>query len=221
MTYTWDFDFVLTYYPLLLRGLVGTLQLAAITFVFSIIIGLVIGAARTSRNALIRFAGTTYVEIFRNVPSLIHIYIWFYILPILTGMQNDSGTTCVVAFSLYTGAFMAEVYRSGLQSIEHGQWEAAKALGFGYVQQMRYVILPQTIRRTIPAFTNRTIDLIKLTSLASLLSYREVVYQARQMAAVEFRPIESFTVLAILFSLILLPLSYASKYLESRLGRTQ
>jgi polar amino acid transport system permease protein len=143
----------------------------------------------------------------------------FYALPILTGMQSSPWVASVVSLSLYTGAYSAEIYRAGIASIESGQWEAARALGFGYRNQMRYVVLPQALMRMVPAFGNRAIELAKATTLASTIAFGEVLYTAKTIAEDQYRPLETYTAVTLLFTAILLPLSYACIRLERRLGQ--
>lgn len=217
--YSWNFSFLAAYAPLILRGMGGMAFLAAIIVVGALAIGLVAGTARMSTNRIFRLLGRAYVEFFRNIPSPVHLLWWYYALPILTGIQLKPVVAATLAFSLYAGTYMAEIYRAGLQSIEKGQWEAGRSLGLGYYVLMRRVILPQVLRRMLPALTNQVIDIVKLTSVASLIAFPEILYYARQISEIEFRPIEGYTVAAVLFSVILIPLSYLSLALERRISR--
>jgi polar amino acid transport system permease protein len=141
----------------------------------------------------------------------------FYLVPIFLGVKNDPFFVAVLTLSLYKGSYVAEIYRSGIKSIERGQWEAAKALGLPYPKQLRYVVLPQAVRRMLPAFTNRVIETFKLTAIASLVVYPELMYQTKIIAQTDFRPIESYTVLALFFAAIVLPMSYFATHVEKRL----
>lgn len=217
MTYTWNFDVIITYFPLLLRGLLNTVKLSAVCFAAGLTIGLIFGVMRTLPSAFMRFVGSCYVEMFRNVPSLILLVWFYYAIPAATGWQLSIWVAASVALSLYSGAYSAEIYRAGIESIDRGQWEAARALGFGYLRQLVYVILPQAIPRMIPAFTNRGIELVKSTTLASILAYPELLYQAKVIGESEYRPLEAYTAVAVLFTLLLLPLTYLSLRLEKRI----
>ncbi|HWG05902.1 MAG TPA: amino acid ABC transporter permease [Beijerinckiaceae bacterium] len=217
MTYQWDFSSVFQAYPVLLRGLWNTLLLAFTAVAGSLLIGLLVGVARSTRGP-ISWAGAAYVEIFRNVPVPIQLFLFFYLVPLLFGIRNNAFIVSAVTLSLYKGAFIAEIYRSGIQSIERGQWDAARALGLGHIGQFRYVVLPQAIKRMIPAFTNRVIETFKLTTVASLIVYPELLYQTRIISESEFRPLESFTILAIFFAAVVMPISYLSARLEKRLA---
>ena len=219
MTYHWDFGFLLQLGPLLFQGLVNTVKLWAVALVCGLAIGLVIGVFRTSPSRTLRVIGTFYVETIRNTPGLVQLIWIFYALPILTGMQSSPWIAAVVSLSIYAGAYSAEIYRAGIASVELGQWEAAKALGFGFINQMRYVVLPQALTRMVPAFGNRAIELAKATTLASTIAFGELLHTAKTIAEDQYRPLETYTALTLLFTAVLLPLSYAIIQLEKRLGK--
>lgn len=218
MAYQWDFTFLAAHRGLILAGLVNTLKLALTSIACGLSIGLLAGAARSARSRWLRLAGAAYVEAFRNIPAMVLIFWFFYAVPILTGIQNDRFLAAALALTVYAGAYFAEIYRSGIQSVERGQWEAAQALGFGYVHQMRYFILPQAFRRMIPAFTNEAIELVKLTAIASTIAYTELLYDAKLLSDMEYRPVEAYTAIAAIFIALLFVLSFASRQLERKLG---
>ena len=217
MGYEWDFSFLLAQRGLLLQGLLNTLKLAATSLACGLAIGLVAGTARISRRRLIRLVAACYIEPFRNIPAIILIFWFYYAVPIFTGIQNDRFVAAAMALTVYSGAYLAEVYRSGIQSIERGQWEAARALGFGYFSQMRYIVLPQAIKRMIPAFTGEAIEIVKLTAIASTIAYAELLYDAKMLSDTEYRPVEAYTAVACIFTALLLVLSHGSRRLEHRL----
>jgi len=220
-SYRWDFTFIETYGPLFVRGFIGMAELAATIAVASLVIGFFIALTRLSKHRLPRIFGTLYVEFFRNIPSLVHLLWLFYALPILTQVQVKPFAAAAIGFSLYTAAYMAEIFRTGISSIEHGQWQAGRALGLTYTQQMRYIVLPQAVQRMLPAFTNQFTDVIKLTAVASLIAYPEIVYYAKQIAETEYRPIEAFTAAAVMFTIILVPLAYLALGVEHYFKRFQ
>ena len=219
MTYQWDFAFLLHLGPLLLKGLENTAKLWVVALCCGLAIGMVMGIFRSSPSRALRLIGTVYVETIRNTPGLVQLIWVFYALPILTGMQSSPWFAASVSLSLYTGAYTAEIYRAGIASIELGQWEAARALGFGYVNQMRYVVLPQALIRMIPAFGNRAIELAKATTLASTIAFGELLYTAKTIAEDQLRPLETYTAVTLHFTAVLLPVSYAIVRLEKRLGK--
>ncbi|MCC7426308.1 MAG: amino acid ABC transporter permease [Alphaproteobacteria bacterium] len=220
MSYAWDFNFLWALGPLLLGGLINTGKLWAIAFSSGLAIGLAFGIMRTVPSRILRGIGMVYVEAIRNTPGLILLIWFYYALPILVGVQSSAWLAACVALSLYTGAYSAEIYRAGIASVEAGQWEAARAIGLSYAHQMRYIVLPQAVMRMIPAFGNRAIELAKATTLASTLAFGELLFTAKVIAEDQFRPLETFTAVSVIFTAVLLPLSYACIWLERRVARS-
>lgn len=217
----WNFQSILDNWRALFAGLLGTLSLAAICIVAAAVIGLVVGAGRYSRIRAARWPATAFVEFFRNTPVLILI-VWFYFaFPILTGSKISAFTASAIAISLNGGAFAAEIFRGGMQSLARGQWDAARAIGMNYPQLMRRVILPQAIKRMLPAFTNRAIEILKTTAIASVVAYFELLHAARVIAAADFNPIEAYTAVALIFLALVLPLSVAARAVERRLAASE
>jgi polar amino acid transport system permease protein len=214
--YHWDFGFIASNLPYLLGGLAGTLRLAATTVVLGAAIGLLVGLCRISHARFPRWMATGYIGLFRNTPALVQLLWLYYAVPIVTGVQASPFTAAVLAFSLATGAYLAEIIRAGVSAVSCGQWEAATSLGLGYVPLMVRVILPQALRHMVPAFTNQTIDVIKLTAISSMIAYGDLVYHAKILAEQQFRPIEAYTALAVLYSAVLIPLSYVAQLVERR-----
>lgn len=219
MGHEWDFSFLWEQRFFILRGLEGTLRLAVTCVAAGMILGLVFATARLSRFAALRAIGTAYVEFFRNIPVLVQIFWCFFALPILTGMQPNAYVASAVAVSLYAGAYLTEIFRSGIQSIETGQWEAARAIGFGYAGIMRNVVLPQAVRNVVPPLTSQVMEIVKTTTVASTIAYGETLYSAKVLSDQEFRPIETYTAVGIFFIALLAMLSALSILLERRLAR--
>jgi polar amino acid transport system permease protein len=134
-------------------------------------------------------------------------------------MQPNAYVAASTAISLYAGAYLAEIFRSGIQSIEKGQWEAGRAIGFGYLALMRWVVLPQAVRNVFPPLTNQVMEIVKTTTVASTIAYGETLYAAKVLSDQEFRPIETYTAVGVFFILLLLLVSAASTLLERRLRR--
>lgn len=218
MTYQWDFSFLVTNWAVIAQGLVNTLRLALTSILGGLALGLVAGAAKSSRSVLLRLVGTVWIEAFRNVPAMVLVFWCFFAIPILTGIHNDRFTVSAIALTLYASAYFGEIYRSGIESVERGQWEAAKALGFGYFDQMRYFILPQAVTRMIPAFTNEAIEVVKLTAIASTIAYAELMYAAKQLSDTEYRPVEAYTAISVLFIAVLYVLSIVSRRVEAAMN---
>jgi polar amino acid transport system permease protein len=221
MSYRWDFASVFANTDALLAGAVGTLRIFAICLVLGLNLGLVVGLGRYSRNKWLYFPATAFVEFFRNTPVLVQI-VWFYFaLPILLPFEISPLTAASLGISLNSAAFSAEIYRGGIQSIEPGQWDGARAVGMSWWQAMRRIILPQAIKRMLPALTNRAIEIFKMTTLASTVAYVELLQQGKLIASVNFNPIEAYTAVAVIFFVCLWPLVRASYLLERRLSRDE
>jgi polar amino acid transport system permease protein len=225
--YRWDFASVFANIDLLLRGLVGTCRLALVSFALGLALGLVIGIGRTMRNPLAYWPATAFVELFRNTPVLVQLMWFFYAFPILlhaavpalADAKMDAFTAATTALSLNTAAFAAEIFRGGIQSIARGQWEASRALGMTYATLMRRIILPQAVKRMIPAFTNRGIELTKMTSLASTIAFAELLYEGKLLSSIIYRPIETYTTVAVLYFVTLHAATMLVDRLELRLRR--
>lgn len=214
MEYNWDFAAVWTYRGLLWTGLQNTIILAVLCLVLGLFFGLFVGAARYSTRPILNYPATAFVELFRNTPVLIQIMWFFFAFPIISPFQVDAFTAATLGLVLNTTAFSSEIFRAGIQSIAKGQWEAAKALGMTYIQQMKRVILPQAIRRMVPAFMNRAVELVKMTSLASVIAYGELMHQAKSIAAISFNPIEMYTAVAIFYFILIFPFAVLVRRLE-------
>jgi len=214
--YNWDFFSVFLNWRLLSIGLVNTIKLAVVCLVFGLLFGLFIGAARYSKKWIFNWPATIFVEIFRNTPALVQIIWFFFALPILLPFDIDSFTAAFLGLMLKTVAFSAEIFRGGIQSISPGQWEAGKSLGMTYFQQMRRIILPQAIKRMLPAFTNRGVELTKMTSLASVIAYAELIHQAKTISTLDFNPIETYTIVAFIYFVMIYPITMLVRRFEKR-----
>ncbi len=215
MDYRWDFSAVLVNRALLLEGLQNTLILGTTCLALGLFFGLFVGAARYSANRWLHDPASVFVEVFRNTPVLVQIMWFFFAFPIIAPFQINAFTAATLGLTLNTVAFSSEIYRAGLQSIARGQWEAGKALGMTYWQQMRRVILPQAIRRMLPAFMNRAVELFKMTSLASVIAYGELMHKAKVISTIAFNPIEMYTAVALIFFAILFPATVLVRRFET------
>jgi polar amino acid transport system permease protein len=217
----WDFASVFDNTDALLVGAAGTLRIFAICLVLGLSLGLVIGLGRYSRNRWLNIPATVFVEFFRNTPVLVQI-LWFYFaLPILLPFQISPLLAASFGISLNSAAFSAEIYRGGIQSIETGQWDGARALGMRWGQAMRRIILPQALKRMLPALTNRAIEIFKMSTLASAVAYVELLQQGKLIASLNYNPIEAYTAVAVIFFVFLWPLVQFSYFLERRLRRDE
>ncbi len=203
-------------WDLLLReGLLTTARLSLYAILISLVLGTVIGILRTAPLAPARVLAAGYVEFFRNIPLLICFAFIYYGLP-KAGITFPTFESGVIGLSVYSAAFVAEVVRAGLQSISHGQVEAARSLGLSYVQTLRYVLLPQVFRMVIPPLGTVFIALVKNSSVASAIVVSEMMYQAEVIAGRYFYP-SVFLVAGFLYLIITLPLAGVVNLAETRL----
>jgi polar amino acid transport system permease protein len=215
-----DFASVLSNTDALLAGAAGTLRIFAICLVLGLSLGLAVGLARYSTRPLFYLPASVFMEFFRNTPVLVQI-LWFYFaFPMLVPFEISPLMAAALGISLNSAAFSAEIYRGGIQSIERGQWEGARALGMTTAQAMRRVVLPQAVRRMLPALTNRGIEIFKMSTLASAVAYVELLQQGKLIASINYNPIEAYTVIALIFFVLLFPMVQATYVLERRLRRS-
>ena len=216
--YTWHFDVVWGYRWLFLNGTAVTIGLTIAIIILGLAIGLVAALAQLSGFGTARWASWLYIELFRLTPLLVQLLWFYYALPILLGIKLDALTASVLTLSLYGGSFYAEIIRGGIVSIDPGQPEAASALGMTPGLAMRRIILPQALRRMLPALMNQSILQFKNTSLVSVLAVPDLVYQGQMAAHDSFRPLETYTAVAVAYFMILFPLTLYVRHRERRLG---
>jgi polar amino acid transport system permease protein len=218
MSYQIDFNLILQSLPVLMRGLVVTIELWLPSVAIGVSLGLFLALARLSRYAALRWPSLVYIELFRDTPVLIQLIWFFYALPILIGLQMTPFEAALLGLTLNTSAYSAEIFRGGIQSVVRGQWEGAKALGMTGAATLRRIILPQVFKRMLPAFTNRAIEVAKMSSLASVLSVHELMYQGRLLSSTYYRPLEILTTVAFVYFVLIYPGSYLSARLERRMA---
>ena len=219
MHYQWDFVFLLRYAPLFWRGILVTLAYTAGTISLGLIIGLLVGVGRLSKSRLLNFPLIAFIEAFRCTPLLVQIVWFYYALPVLLGIQIPAVVAAVLTLSCYTGAFYAEIFRGGIISIERGQWDAARALGLRSWTMMRMVILPQAVKRMIPPFVNQSITQLKNTSLVSTIAVPDLLYNGTLVTADTYRPLEVYTVVALIYFALLFPSTMLAQWYERRLEK--
>ena len=218
--YTSDFSLVPNYINFWMKGLGVTLAYSVGTILGGMIIGVVCGMLLLARTKWVTLPVHYYVEIFRCTPLLVQIVWFYYALPVVLGIDIPAHVAAVLVLSLYTGAFYAEIIRGGVNSIERGQWDAARAIGMRCRQVMRHVILPQAVKRMIPPFMNQSIIQLKNTSLVSTIAVADLLYQGTIITAATYRPLEVYTMVAVVYFLVLFPLTLAAQQVERRLART-
>ena len=203
--------------PLLL-GLWTTVWLSLVSGVLGLIIGLTTGLCRLSNNPTLRDLSTLYVELVRGTPLLVQIFIFYFFIGTVLNLSREFAG--IAALSLFTGAYVAEIIRSGVQSIARGQNEAARSLGLNATQSMRYVVLPQAFKRVLPPLAGQFISLVKDTSLVSVIAITELLKSGREVITTSFSPFEILFCVAGLYLLINLPLSNLASRLERRLAQS-
>lgn len=217
MTYQWDFHTVWQYIDLFLWGVAYTVAYTLGSIAIGIVFGAATCAARLSDWLALRAVARTYQEIFRCSPLLVQLLWVYYALPLLIGASIDNRVAALLTLSCYVGAFYAEIFRSGIVSIDRGQREAAMALGMNRSQSLRRIILPQALKRMLPPFINQSVIQFKNTSLISVISVADLAYMASVVNGQTYRPLESYTVMAVLYVAMLLPLTQIADYVEKRL----
>jgi polar amino acid transport system permease protein len=197
-----------------------TLLLSAIAFIGGGIVGLAIALLRTSANRTLRLVSGTYVQLFQGTPLLMQLFLVFFGLP-LAGFHIDSWFAAGVALTLHASAFLGEIWRGCINSIPSGQSEASDALGLSYYHKMRYVILPQALKISLPPTVGFLVQLIKATSLTSIIGFVELTRAGVIINNATFRPFLVFGIVASIYFIICYPLSQLSRNLEARLVRVQ
>mgnify|MGYP005842865055 CR=1 FL=1 len=212
--YRLDWGAALNFMPLLLQGVLATLRISAVSILLAIPIGVALAFMRISRNKVANALSSAYIEFVRGIPLLVLLmFIYFG----FGGFVNISAMVAAVSgLALFTGAFVAEIVRAGIQSIPKGQMEAARASGMTYFQAMRLVIIPQAMRRIIPPLTGQFISLVKDSSLVSTISVADLTLQTRNVVVVTFRSFETWTITALLYFAMTFGLSRLFRILESR-----
>lgn len=213
---TIDWDIIAKSIPLLAEGIVVTLQVSAIAAVLGLLLGVICGLGALSRSRPVRWIVTAYVDFIRGTPLLIQIFLVFFALP-MVGIRFDEFWAGVIALSLNAAAFVAEVVRGGVGSIEKGQTEAAKAIGMRHSQILVFILLPQAYRQMVPPLTNELISLVKNSSLLSVISVYELTRAGQAIISVHFVPFEIYTLLALYYYALIKALSWLSTQLERRL----
>ncbi|MCA0448560.1 MAG: amino acid ABC transporter permease [Proteobacteria bacterium] len=231
---------------LILIGLWTTIRIAIWSAIGAAIIGAVMGLARISQSLFFRLVAGSYVELVRNMPPLVFVFVVYFfltsqIVPLIgidVALRNASPATiatiemlfgparllpailsAILCMALFEGAYVTEIVRAGVQSIERGQWDASKAMALTRVQTLRLVVLPQAIQRTLPPLAGQFISLVKDTSIVSLISIQDLTFLGNEVAATTTRLFETWIIIAVLYFLLCWSLSLAFARLEARMGK--
>ncbi|MCO6059717.1 amino acid ABC transporter permease [Pseudomonas sp. MOB-449] len=202
----------------LLWGLWTTLWISVAAGAFGLLIGLITGLCRLSNNPTLRDVSTVYVELVRGTPLLVQIFIFYFFIGTVLNLSREFAG--VAALALFTGAYVGEIVRAGVQSVARGQNEAARSLGLTASQSMRHVILPQAFKRVLPPLAGQFISLVKDTSLVSVIAITELTKSGREAITTSFSTFEIWFCVAALYLVINLPLSQIASRLERRLGKS-
>lgn len=213
--YRLNFAFVDRYGQRISAGFVLTLQISAVSLVLSLLIGALVAAGKSSRILPLRYLCDLYVKLIRGTPLIMQIYLFFYIIGTAMGVNNRFWAG-VLILSVFEGAYIAEIIRGSLLSIDETQREAARAVGFTHAQTMRFVIIPQLVARTLPALTGQFASIVKDSSLLSLISVIELTQTMREISAANFQLFECYLLLGVLYLVITLPLEAVGRYFEKR-----
>lgn len=208
-----NFSFIYDYRVRIFSGFSLTIKISLASLVLSLVIGVLSAIAHSSKILFIRYLSIIYVGFIRGTPLIMQIYLFFYIVGTAWGI-NDRFVAGVIILSTFEGAYISEIIRGSLLSIEESQIESARAVGFTKMQTLRLVILPQLIARTLPALTGQFASIIKDSSLLSIISVIELAQSIKEITAVNYRMFESYIFLGILYLCLTIPISLVSKWLE-------
>ena len=202
--------------PLLLTGAAVTVKITAISVMLGIVGGLFMGIARISENRAIHLAAAVYVDFLRGTPLLVQIFLVYFALPVLTGQRVDPFLAAISACSINSSAYIAEIFRAGIQAVDSGQMEAGRSLGMSWVQTMRYVIVPQAARQVIPPLGNEFIALLKDSSLVSVIGFEELTRRGQLIIARTYASLEIWLCVAIIYLIMTVSISRLVAWLERR-----
>jgi polar amino acid transport system permease protein len=207
----------------LISGMGDTILISVIAAVISIVLGLIVALPGLAKSRWWRMVNRVYVELIRSIPLLPMLFWVFYGLPIIfremgLNVPIDPFWGAIITLALSDSAFTAEIYRAGIQSIAKGQTEAAQTIGLNYLQTMRYVILPQAIRRILPPLANQFIYIVKMSAFASVIGMQELTRRANELVVTEYRPLEIYSLLILEYLILVLAISAGVRWLERRMG---
>jgi len=201
----------------LIGGLKYTILLSVVSILISVLIGLLIALAGLSANRFLRGVNRVYVEFVRAIPLLVLILWVYYGLPELVGLNLGVFWAGVIALAVGDSAFQAEIFRAGIQSVGRGQLEAARSISLSYWDTMRYIVLPQAIRRILPALGNQFVYVLKMSSLVSVIGMQELTRRANELVVTEYRALEIYSVLVLEYLVLILIVSAGVRRLERRM----
>lgn len=214
MGYEWQWNVIFNNWDILASGLLYTIMYTVISVVLGLAVGTVLALMRLSSSRWLSLPASAALTVLRGVPLLVLLIWMYYAFPLLTGISVTAQMACIIALSLYGGAYYGEIIRGGIVSIDFGQMDAGRSLGMTYSERMRRIIMPQAFRRMIPPLMNQSIIQLKNTSLASVVTVAELTYQAQRLSSQSYRSLEVYTAVAVLYLLLVVPASMLVRRLE-------
>ncbi len=202
--------------PLLIAGAGITIEITIMSVALGLLIGCIVGICRLCNIRLLRYLANAYVLFLRGTPLLVQIFIVYFALPVLTGSRVDPFVAAVSACSINSGAYIAEIFRAGIQSIDKGQMEAGRSLGMSWAQTMRYVIMPQAFKRIIPPLGNEFIAMLKDSSLVSVIGFEELTRRGQLVIARTYASFEIWMVVAIIYLIMTFAVTQLVNVLERK-----
>lgn len=223
LDYEWDFSFISEYFwvtetnspGLILEGLWGTIYISVVSIILGTILGLLVGLALLSKEKILKGLAVVFVDIFRNTPVLVQLYVAYFIVG--TALDLTPEAAGILTLSLFCSSYIAEIFRGTIEEFEKGQIDAAKSMGLTGLQVARYVVAPQAIRRMLPPTIGQFVSLVKDSSLVSVVSVNELTKSAMNVVAVSFRSFETWFIIAIIYFVLNLVLSSLGRYIEKRM----
>ena len=204
--------------PSLTSGLLVTIEISVISLIIAVILGIVFGIFSISRNKILKAVAVIYVYIIRGTPLMVQaLLIYFGIAPLIVERSNPM-YCAIIALALNAGAYMSEIFRAGIQAVDVGQTEAARSLGLGYFKTMQKIILPQAVKVMIPSIINQFIVTIKDTSILTVITIRELTASGQIIVARNFKPLQTYIIVGIMYFILITVLSILSKYIEGSLN---
>lgn len=214
MNFNWNLIF--DSLPLLLQGAVVTIEITAMSVGCGFIIGMFAALANLSRFTIIRLLAKCYVDIIRGTPLLVQIFLIYFALPMIIGQRIDPYVAAVTACSINSGAYVSEIFRAGIQSIDKGQMEAGRSLGLTWTQTMKFIIMPQAFKRIIPPLGNEFIAMLKDSSLVSVIGFEELTRRGQLIIAKTYGSFEIWSTVAVIYLVMTITISQLVAYLERR-----
>ena len=211
-----NFDLIVNSFPLLLMGALVTIKITALSVALGVLIGLFVGIARISHLKVLRVLAMIYIDFLRGTPLLVQILLMYFALPVLTGQRVDPFFAAIASCGINSGAYVAEIFRAGIQSIDAGQMEAGRSMGMTWMQTMRYIIVPQAFKRVIPPLGNEFIALLKDSSLVSVIGFEELTRRGQLIIARTYGSLEIWLSVAVIYLIMTLSISRFVAYLERR-----